>query len=361
MRLHHLAGRAAGFDRPRVRVGGMLVRGAIALSVIVGSGLIAAPARADATRDAQWYLKTLKVAEAHKLSQGEGITVAVIDTGVDANHPDLRGNVLPGINALDVNSPDKGTKDVKGHGTAMASLIAGHGHGPGNTQGVLGIAPKAKILPINVSSSRSSLVNTDMIADAITYAARQGAQVICVALSGGLDHKQGDAIDEARERGALVIAAAGNHSEGDSTIGWPAYYTKAVAVNTVGKDNKLDKEAVEGATMDIAAPGADITMAKPGGGYFTSGGSSPATAIVAGAAALIRAKYPDSGSNLFLNRLLLNATDQGAPGQDEYYGWGTLDLIASLTKEPPRLTPSPSPTDLVLPEHQEHQGHRALG
>lgn len=342
MRIGNFAGRAAGAYRPRAGARRVLARSALALALAAGAGLIGAPAHADATRDAQWQLNFLKVAEAHKITQGEGITVAVIDTGVDASHPDLRGNVLPGVDAWDTKSPGKGQKDLVGHGTGIASLIAGHGHGPGNKEGVLGIAPKAKILPINVKNPKFRAINQDTVGVAIEYAAVVGADVICVALGSGFSTRQQEAVDAARQRGALVIAAAGNRANGLTVMDYPAAYAKTVAVSAVDRNGDISKISVAGDTMDIAAPGVDLTMARSGGGYWKATGTSGAAAIAAGAAALIRAKYREPGSNLFLNRLLLNASDRGEPGLDEQYGWGVVDLMTSLTRMPPTLTPSAS-------------------
>src|SRR5439155_13056847 len=121
-------------------------RFAVAVAGLVLLAATATPARADTTRDAEWHVAYLNVSAAQQLSQGQGTVVAVVDTGVDAHHPDLVGNVLPGTDYFD--PVDKiGWIDAYGHGTAMAGLIAGHGHNGG---GVLGIAPKAQILPVRV-------------------------------------------------------------------------------------------------------------------------------------------------------------------------------------------------------------------
>src|SRR5262249_48452583 len=102
---------------------------------------------ADGIRDQQWHLGFLRVAEAHRYSQGAGVVVAVVDTGVDATHPDLTGSILPGADVRP-GASGNGQTDTDGHGTAMAGLIVAHGHGPGNSAGVLGLAPQAKVLPV---------------------------------------------------------------------------------------------------------------------------------------------------------------------------------------------------------------------
>jgi type VII secretion-associated serine protease mycosin len=329
LRVRHVTRRA------RVRgLGAGLVVAALAVVALVAAVVAAPPpAAADQVRDGSWQLAALKVAAAHRIVQGEGVTVAVIDTGVDANHPDLRGNVLAGFDAWNTVSGDKGQRDVVGHGTGVASLIAGHGHGAGNRDGVLGIAPRARILPINVKNPRSPLISPDTVGDAIQVAADRGAQVICVALAGSWSSRQQDAVEYATGRGALVIAAAGNRSE-ISLMGNPASIKAAVAVSSLDRGGEFSATSVTGPEMDLAAPGVNIPVATPGGGYQTATGTSAAAAIVAGAAALVRARYPGEHRNMFLQRLVWTATDRGEKGRDAEYGWGALNLLAALTTTP---------------------------
>src|SRR6266508_4890869 len=124
-------------------------------------------AYADSIRDRQWYLTYLKADQLHKITQGAGVTVAVIDSGVDGHHPDLAGNVLQGKDFI---KPGTGWTDTDGHGTAIASLIAGHGHGPGHHDGILGLAPAAKILPVRTGTSAEVQGGQDRIVDAIRWA-----------------------------------------------------------------------------------------------------------------------------------------------------------------------------------------------
>ena len=121
--------------------------------------LAAPPAAADSIRDREWHLNYLNVTAAQVQSQGDGVVVAVVDTGVNGNHPDLAGNVLPGVDVSGAGAPN-GQQDTDGHGTAMASLIAGHGHGTGNGDGVLGIAPQAKIFPVRDALGSKSVHRT---------------------------------------------------------------------------------------------------------------------------------------------------------------------------------------------------------
>ena len=304
--------------------------GAVTIGVLAATTLSPASAQADGTRDGQWYLKTLDVAAAHKVTQGEGIVVAVIDTGVDANHPDLKGNVLPGVDFFDEKT--KGRVDRRGHGTGMASLIAGHGHGPGNADGVLGIAPKAKILPVTVASKNTEIISPTAVAAGIAWAIDHGADVINVSLSSSSDPELEKAVEKAYRKNIILVAAVGNRS--DAIIGWPAKHPGAFAVTGTDRKGGMCSESIPAEETDIAAPCEDIVAAAPGGKYTTGPGTSNSTAIVSGSVALVRAKYPKlSGYDMF-ERILETTKDAGEPGTDENYGWGILDLNKALNGEP---------------------------
>ncbi|MEG3635983.1 type VII secretion-associated serine protease mycosin [Micromonospora palythoicola] len=302
-----------------------------AASVLVPLGLPAAPALADSTRDKSWHLKALEIPELHKITQGEGVVVAVIDTGVDAKHQDLKDNVLPGVDFYDEDA--KGRVDRVGHGTSMASLIAGHGHGPGKRDGVLGIAPKAKILPVTIKSERSPLIQPTAIAAGINWAVDHGADIINVSLSSSFNDELNRAVERAYQRNVIVVASVGNRQ--DSIIGNPASHQNAMAVNGTARNGTISKEAsLPAEQVDIAAPGEDIVHAVPGNGYETGLGSSLSTALVSGALALVRAEHPDLNGYQMFQRLLETTRDEGEPGRDLHYGWGALDIRQAVTGEP---------------------------
>ncbi|QOC89814.1 type VII secretion-associated serine protease mycosin [Micromonospora craniellae] len=302
-----------------------------AASVLAALVVSAAPALADSTRDDSWHVKTLELAEMHRISRGEGVTVAVIDTGVDATHPDLRDNVVPGVDLYDDKA--KGRVDREGHGTGMASLIAGHGHGPGDGDGVLGVAPKAKILPVTIKSERSAVIAPTAIAAGINWAVDNGADIVNVSLGASHNEELNRAVDRAYQRNVVVVAAVGNRK--DAIIGNPARHPGAIAVNGTDRAGVISKEAALPAEeVNIAAPGEDIVQAAPGGRYVTAIGNSGSAAIVSGAMALVKAKYPDLNAYQLFERLLETTRDAGDPGRDLYYGWGVLDLRAALTGEP---------------------------
>lgn len=302
------------------------------------------PAHADRIRNDQWHLRYLRVAEAHRISQGAGVTVAVIDTGVDP-HPDLRNNLLKGTVTASGESGD-GRQDLNGHGTGMAGLVAAHGH---NDSGVLGIAPSAKILPIR-SEKRSGGSDADNTASGIRWAVANQAKVISISAGGSSSPRLMAAIREALEADTVIIASAGNHPQFYG-IPFPAAYDGVLAVGASDRKGNRAEVSVTGKRLGILAPGVDIYSTGLDGGYRKATGTSGAAAIVAGAAALVRSKYPDLSAEEVIHRLTATAVDKGAPGRDEEYGFGVLDLVAALTADVPPLaatpgatTGSPSPT-----------------
>jgi type VII secretion-associated serine protease mycosin len=303
---------------------------AVAAAVLSVVLVNSAPARADEVRDRSWHLAALGLPELHALSQGAGVTVAIVDTGVDANHPDLVGNVLPGIDFA-VEST-RGQVDRQNHGTGIAALIAGHGHGADGQDGVLGLAPKAKILPVNASAANGTSIPADAIAGGIVWAVDNGADVICVALYGPADPDLDAAVAYAYGKGVPVVAATGNRK--DLVIGNPARHENAVAVSGSDRSGGFGPESITARQTDVAAPSVDLPHATAGGGYTTLTSVSGATALVAGAFALVRAKYPSANRTELLQRVLWTTTDAGRPGKDDEFGWGLLNLRQALSGEP---------------------------
>ncbi|HEX6681793.1 MAG TPA: S8 family serine peptidase [Candidatus Limnocylindrales bacterium] len=294
--------------------------GAVSLTVVVGQPALAA----DEISDGQWYHQFLDTTKAHGITQGEGITVAIIDTGVDASHPDLAGSVLPGTD-LTAAGPGDGRADIHGHGTGMASLIAGHGR-------VKGIAPAAKILPVRAGVILEA--RSDKITEGITWAVDQGAKVISISLGSAVDDpEQHDAVKAALAADVVVVAAIGNMPEVSSPA-YPAAYPGVVAVSAIGRSGEHADNSMIGSQIVIAAPG-DVSTAYRNGRYNVAQGTSNATAITAGAVALIRARYPQLKAPEVVRRLTATATDKGAPGRDQEYGFGVLNLVAALTADLP--------------------------
>ncbi|MDZ5441950.1 S8 family serine peptidase [Micromonospora sp. 4G57] len=311
--------------------------GAAALCALIAVVLPVGPARASQQdgasriRSDQWHLRYLRVAEAHRLSQGDGVIVAIPDTGVD-QHPDLSGNLLSGIDVIPGGSGD-GRRDLNGHGTGMAGLIAAGGQG-GN-RGALGIAPRARILPILVTPATGE-GEADALAEGITYAMSHGAKVISISSVGGSGERLIKALDAAIASDIVIVASAGNRPE-DSGVGYPASEDRVIAVGGTDRKGNHAALSVTGREIDVVAPAVDMYSTGIDGKYRKGTGTSDATAIVAGAAALIRSRYPYLPAAEVAHRLTATAIDKGPPGRDDEYGYGLIDLVAALTADVPPL------------------------
>jgi type VII secretion-associated serine protease mycosin len=302
-----------------------------ALVVVLGS---AVPARADSIRDDEWWLATLKVAQAQRITKGAGVTVAVVDSGVNADHPDLRGAVLAGRNTV---SGKDGRSDTDGHGTAMAGLIAARGRGG---SGVLGIAPAAKILPVRPSN------DTMYAAEGIRWAAAHGAKVINMSFAIAGSENLHAAVREAAADDVVLVGAAGNSGDQGNAAEYPVSYPEVLGVGAVDRKGKVLPFSQHGEQVDLVAPGVDMPTAGLGDAYRTGFGTSNAAALVSGAAALIRAKHPDLTAAQVVQLLTSTATDKGDKGRDDYYGNGELNLVKALTAPAPRPSASaPQITD----------------
>ncbi|MCG5460448.1 type VII secretion-associated serine protease mycosin [Micromonospora sp. MED01] len=273
----------------------------------------------------------MKILEAQGINRGNGVVVAVPDTGVDP-HPDLRKNLLPGTDVIPGGNGE-GTKDLDSHGTSMAGLIAAHGQG-GNS-GALGIAPESKILPI-FDSPPNGDGQPDDLARGINYAIANGADVISISSVGGSSSRLREAIRSALDADIVIVAGVGNLPR-DQGVGYPASEEGVIAVGGVDRTGQHAAISVTGPKIDVVAPAVDIYSTSYDGKYSKGTGTSSATAIVAGAAALIRSKYPHLPAREVAHRLTATAIDKGPPGRDDEYGYGVIDLVAALTADVPPL------------------------
>ncbi|TNH28393.1 type VII secretion-associated serine protease mycosin [Micromonospora orduensis] len=303
----------------------------LAIATILTSTSSNAPeGDADLIRGDQWHLNYLRTSEAHRLSKGSGVIIAVPDTGV-APHPDIRDNLLPGIDVIPGGNGD-GRQDRDSHGTSMAGLIAAHGV---NDRGALGIAPQAKILPIFDTPPKGD-GDPDSLALGIEFAIQKGADVISISAVAGASVRLQQAINAAQDANIVVVAAAGNRPP-DADVRYPASEEGVIAVGGVDRSGQHAAISVTGPEIDVVAPAVDIYSTSYDGKYSKGTGTSSATAIVAGAAALIRSKYPYLPAREVAHRLTATAVDKGPPGRDDEYGYGVIDLVAALTADVPPL------------------------
>ncbi|MFE6491065.1 type VII secretion-associated serine protease mycosin [Streptomyces sp. NPDC057748] len=303
--------------------------------------LPAVPARADAIRDQQWGLQALHTDQAWRTTKGKGITVAVVDTGVDGNLPDLSGQVLPGKDMIGFGA-GRGDRSWARHGTAMAGIIAGHGHGTGRSDGVLGIAPEAKILPVRVileasdpARAKARKSRGTALADGIRWAADHGADVINLSLgddskSAHPDPGEDAAIQYALKKGAVVVASAGNGGEKGDHISYPAAYPGVIAVAAVDRYGTHAAFSTRRWYATVSAPGVDIVVAAPDGQYYVEWGTSAASAFVSGAVALVRAAHPELTPAQIKKLLADTARSAPASGRDDARGHGIVDPAAAI-------------------------------
>jgi type VII secretion-associated serine protease mycosin len=283
-------------------------------------------------------LALLGAAQAWEYATGAGVTVAVLDSGVDDTHPDLAGRVLPGRDFVD-GSTD-GRHDPVGHGTAVASLIAG--------AGATGLAPGARILPVRVLDENNRYESSATVADGVIWAVDQGAQVINLSL-GGNSHSAAlsEAIAYAIANDVVVIACTGNAPADSADQVWfPAREPGVVAVaGLTWSDGTATHwpRSLTGPETVLSAP-AVLIGARPGEGYRRVQGTSFSAALVAATAALIRSHLPEASAGDVVHRLVATATDMGEPGRDDTHGFGALNPVAALTADLPSIPANPLDT-----------------
>ncbi|WP_338900525.1 type VII secretion-associated serine protease mycosin [Streptomyces sp. TG1A-60] len=322
------------------------------LSVPLAASLALLPstaAHADGIRGQQWALDAMHTWEAWRTTKGAGITVAVLDTGVDDEHPDLVGNVLPTKDMVGFGA-SRGDRSWARHGTAMAGIIAGHGHGVNNADGVLGIAPEAKILPVRViledgdsARSRARSTRGNALAEGIRWAADQGVDVINLSLgddseSAHPEPSEDAAVQYALKKGSIVVASAGNGGEKGDHISYPAAYPGVIAVTAVDEDGTRAPFSTRRWYATVSAPGVDVVIADPDRKYYEGWGTSAAAAFVSGAAALIKAAYPGLTPAQVKRLLEDTARDTPVGGRDDSRGFGFVDPAAAI-EEGGGLTP----------------------
>ncbi|MGI5166785.1 S8 family serine peptidase [Spirillospora sp. CA-253888] len=269
-------------------------------------------------------------------SKGQGITVAVIDSGVQASVPDLAGAVIPGT---DMEFGGDGRSDTnpeipaRGHGTQMAALIAAGGQGTG----FMGVAPQAKIMPVVAQRDAA-------VAKGIRYAADRGAKVInlSVATAGPCPTDMQDAVTHALDKGAVVVAGAGNDGNSSNASMHPANCAGALAVGAVDIDARPWSKSQRQPYVTVAAPGVRAGSVGPEGKFdLNYSGTSDASALTSGVAALVRAKYPNMSNREVVRQIIASAKDIGPQGRDEVTGYGFIRPYRIFQNMIPKNSPNP--------------------
>lgn len=331
-----------------MRAGAVTRRLAGALALAVGASVLfgGAAANADSVRNGQYWLDEYGISSAWNTTQGEGITIAVIDTGVDGTVPELAGVVVGGADFSGIGSSNGQTpvgSVGSEHGTMVAALAAGRGTGTNN--GVIGSAPKASILAISIGFGEGNLSSDDQIAQAVRWAVDHGADVINMSLTRNtLDWPSSwdEAFLYAEQHNVVVVAAAGNRGSGTTQVGAPATMPGVLTVAGVDVDGTASFDASsQGITIAVAAASEDLVGVVPGGGHVIWNGTSGATPIVAGIVALVMAAHPELDAANVINRVVATASDEGAPGPDPIYGFGLINAQAAVSATVPRVDANP--------------------
>jgi subtilisin family serine protease len=293
----------------------------------------------------QWQVPRLWASGA----RGQGVTIAEIDTGVDAAQPVFAGRVLPGIDLGRPGGDGRTDRDRNpyGHGTSMASIMVGR---PGMF-GIRGLAPAARLLPVAVPlAGTTDAAPDDRLADAIRWAADHGAKVISMSLGGARTPRQStlacpadeqEAIFSALRAGAVLFAAAGNRGQQDNAAEEPSVCLGVVSVGAVDRAGTVAAFSSRQPYLSLSAPGVNVASIGPGGAPFSGDGTSQATALASAAAALVWSKHPQLSGAQVVARLIATADRHGTGRHSPAYGYGTIDAFRAVTAAVPAHAPNP--------------------
>lgn len=278
-----------------------------------------------------WGVRMVRAPEVWSITRGEGVKVAVIDTGVDLDHPDLAANLQPGINVIVEGSPPQ---DGNGHGTHVAGIIGATGKG----RGLVGVSPGVELYPVKALNDRGNGWLSDIIAG-VEWCIKKGMHIVNMSF---VVHGHNDSLREmllaADRAGLLVVAAAGNSGPGENTVRYPARYPEIIAVSAVDRKQQIAAFSSRGPEVDLAAPGVEVLSLWPGGGKKTMQGTSMAAPHVTGVAALLLSVYP-AAPPAEVKRILLESA-RPLPGlKQSEQGAGLVDARAVL-KAPVMLLPA---------------------
>ncbi len=324
-----------------------------------------------------WQQRLLDPERIWPLTDGSGVTVAVLDSGVEAAHPQLTGVVERGADFLFDDGGGRADDDCSGHGTAVASIIAAQRI---SGVGFHGFAPGARILPVRISEEETAgdgdddnTVSPSEFAEAIRWAADQpGVQVINLSVIVLQDHPDiAEAVQYALDRDIVIVAAVGNLYEEGNPTPYPAAYPGVIGVGAVSETLERVSESQVGNYVDLVAPGANIIAASRPLGHLSYTGTSFATAFVSATAALIRSYRPDWTAEQVAQQLMFTASPISGAWPTQQYGHGLLDPYRAVTEEidpsgepvaqPALSTPPPDPAVVAQQKHDAWTRRIALG
>lgn len=268
-----------------------------------------------------WGIARIKANLAWDITRGKGVRVAVLDTGIDFNHPDLKDNYRGGVSFV---TGESTPEDFNRHGTHCAGTIAAAINGAG----VVGVAPAAYLYAVKVLAADGS-GNWSWLISGLSWCISNGIHVASMSLGGdAAPNALKNMCDLAFARGVLLVAAAGNNHP--KPVNAPARYGSVVAVSAIDSANAIAGFSCRGPEVELSAPGVNVLSSVPGGGYGTLSGTSMACPHVAGTAALAWSthRFPPAGmaANVAVRRLLaLSADNLGIPGRDKEFGFGRVD------------------------------------
>lgn len=268
----------------------------------------------------QWHSAKINAPTAWDFAQGDAVTIAILDSGVDGSHPDLAAQMVPGWNVLANNS---NTSDVQGHGTAVAGVAAATLN---NAAGYAGVAGRARIMPVNIAGA-DLWADASVVAAALTYAADHGARVANISYSNMAGNSTVlAAADYMRSKGGLVVVAAGNAGAQEGF----AATTKVIPVSATDANDALTSWSSWGSYVAMAAPGVDIACTMAGGYYGTCWGTSMSSPVVAGTVALMMSAKPTLSNTQIESLLYSTAVDLGTAGRDKTFGYGRVDAGSAV-------------------------------
>lgn len=285
------------------------------LDRIVAPGLVSN----DPYLGSEWHLSKIGAGTAWDKAKGDGVTIAILDSGVDASHPDLAGRLVAGWNVYDGNS---NTADVYGHGTKVAGAAAA---ALNNAIGVAGVAGNARIMPIRVSATTGSAAYSAM-AQGLTWAADNGAKVANLSFRAAGSASVNSAASYMKSKGGLVVSSAGNNAVNEGF----AITSSMIPVSSTGSADGLSGFSSYGNYVAVSAPGEGIYTTTNGGGYAAVSGTSFSSPITAGVLALIMSANPSLKNTDVESILYSTALDLGVTGRDIHYGYGRVNAAGAV-------------------------------